>query len=440
MRLRVFKEAFSSPDLRRRIMFVLAIIVIYRFLSYVPVPVPDNAALAAFLERLFSSSQLLGFADLFTGGSLSNFSIVMMSLGPYINASIVVQLFTKVVPKLEALSKEGQSGQRKIIQYTRWLTLVFAVAQAIGMVVLIRQSSIQIAQTDLIGNPDLAQWFLMVSVMTAGSMLLMWLGELITEKGVGNGISIIILASIVATLPATVGQALGLAATDSTKVLQILMFAVGAAAFILAMVYLNEGQRSIPVSYARRARDNRIYSGVDTHLPIRLITAGVIPIIFALAFLAVPPFLGQLLQGASTPWVASVAQWLTTTFAPTNLWYAATYFVLVVAFTYFYTSIIFNPKDISERIQKQGGFIPGIRPGSETANYLASVVNRITLTGALALGIIAILPFVVERLTNTQALTIGGTSLLIIVTVALETMKQVESRVIQTSYDGYNAR
>lgn len=440
MTLRVFREAFRSPDLRRRILFVLGIVVIYRFLSYVPVPVPDNAALAQFLERLFNSSQLLGFANLFTGGSLGNFSIVMMSLGPYINASIVMQLFTKIIPSLEALSKEGESGQRKIIQYTRLLTLPFAILQAIGMVILIRQSSIQIAQTDLIGNPDLAQWFLMITVMTAGSMLLMWLGELITEKGVGNGISIIILASIVSTLPGTFGQSLDLAANDSTKIIQIILFAAGALAVIMAMVYLNEGQRSIPVSYARRARDNRIYSGVDTHLPIRLITAGVIPIIFALAFLAVPPFLGQLLSGASTPWVAGFAQWLTTTFATTNPWYAAAYFGLVVVFTFFYTSIVFNAKDIAERIQKQGGFIPGIRPGNETAKYLANVVNRLTLTGAVALGLIAILPFVVERLTNTQSLTIGGTSLLIIVSVALETMKQIESRLIQTSYDGYNVR
>ncbi|TAK89788.1 preprotein translocase subunit SecY [Patescibacteria group bacterium] len=438
--MRVFREAFRSPDLRRRILFVLGIVVIYRFLSYVPVPVPDNAALAQFLERLFNSSQLLGFANLFTGGSLGNFSIVMMSLGPYINASIVMQLFTKIIPSLEALSKEGESGQRKIIQYTRLLTLPFAILQAIGMVILIRQSSIQIAQTDLIGNPDLAQWFLMITVMTAGSMLLMWLGELITEKGVGNGISIIILASIVSTLPGTFGQSLDLAANDSTKIIQIILFAAGALAVIMAMVYLNEGQRSIPVSYARRARDNRIYSGVDTHLPIRLITAGVIPIIFALAFLAVPPFLGQLLSGASTPWVAGFAQWLTTTFATTNPWYAAAYFGLVVVFTFFYTSIVFNAKDIAERIQKQGGFIPGIRPGNETAKYLANVVNRLTLTGAVALGLIAILPFVVERLTNTQSLTIGGTSLLIIVSVALETMKQIESRLIQTSYDGYNVR
>lgn len=361
----------------------------------------------------------------------------MMGLGPYINASIIMQLGTKIVPSLEALNKEGEQGRKKISQYTRLLTLPLAIAQAIGMVILIRQSSIQIAQTDLIGSPDLFQWFLMVATMTAGSMLLMWLGELVTEKGVGNGISLIILAGIVATLPATIGQSFSLAANDSGKILQIGLFGVGAIAVIYALVYLTEGQRSIPVSYARRARGNKIFSGVDTFLPIRLITAGVIPIIFALAFLAIPPFIGQVLQGAKTEWIASVAQWLTTTFATTSIWYAVAYFALVVAFTYFYTSIVFNPKDIAENMQKQGGFIPGIRPGKETAQYLSGVVSRLTLIGALALGIIAILPFIVERLTNAQTLTLGGTSLLIIVTVALETMKQIESRVIQTSYDGY---
>lgn len=437
MNLAVLRQAFRNPELRKRIAFVLFILVIFRFLSYVPVPVPNNAALAAFLERLFNSSQLLGFADLFSGGGLSNFSIIMMGLGPYINASIIMQLGTKIVPSLEAINKEGEQGRRKISQYTRLLTLPLAILQAIGMVILIRQSSIQIAQTDLIGSPDLFQWFLMVTTMTAGSMLLMWLGELVTEKGVGNGISLIILAGIVATMPATIGQSLSLAANDSGRLLQIGFFAVAAIAVIYAMVNLTEGQRSIPVSYARRVRGNKVFSGVDTYLPIRLITAGVIPIIFALAFLAIPPFIGQVLQGAQTQWIANVAQWLTTTFAATSVWYAVAYFALVVAFTYFYTSIIFNPKDIAENMQKQGGFIPGIRPGRETAHYLSNVVNRLTLIGATALGLIAILPFVVEKLTNTQTLTLGGTSLLIIVTVALETMKQIESRVIQTSYDKY---
>ncbi len=437
MNLQTLRQAWGSKELRNRILVVLLIIFIFRLMSYVPVPVPDNAALGNFLKQLFGSSQLLGFANLFSGGSLSNFSIIMMGLGPYINASIIIQLLTKVIPHLEALSKEGERGRQKINQYTRLLTLPLAVVQAIGMVILIRQSSIQATQTDLIGHPSLLQWFLMVITMTAGTIFLMWLGELITEKGIGNGISLIIFAGIVASLPATAGQILSLASGDTGKILQLIFFIVALFGVIYFLVMLNEGKRSIPVSYARRARGNRIYSGVDTYLPIRLITAGVIPIIFALAFLAVPTFLAQLFVKAQTAWVANAAQWVSTFFSQQSIGYPISYFLLVVGFTYFYTGIIFNSKDIAENMQKQGGFIPGIRPGNETAAYLGKVVNRLTLIGSLALGFVAVLPFIVERLTNTQSLTLGGTGLLIIVVVALETMKQLESRAIQVSYDNY---
>lgn len=437
MNLRVLRQAFSSPELRMRILVVLGILVLFRLLSFVPVPVPDNAALNAFLNKLFSSSQLLGFADLFSGGALTNFSIIMMGLGPYINASIIVQLMTKVIPALESLSKEGEAGRRKINQYTRLLSLPLSILQAIGMVILIQQTSIQIAQTDLIGSPSIFQWVLMVSAMTAGSMLLMWLGEIVTEKGIGNGISILIFAGIISQLPTTAGQLLSLAANDTGKILQLVFFAAGTLAITYILVLLNEGQRSIPVSYARRSRTDTLHTGVDTYLPIRLITAGVIPIIFALAFLSIPAFIGQILSSAKTAWVTQVATFLTSNFAPTAVGYAVSYFVLVVAFTYFYTGIIFNTKDIAENMQKQGGFIPGIRPGRETANYLQKVVSRLTLTGSVALGLIAVLPFIVERITNTQLLTLGGTGLLICVTVALETMKQLESRVVATSYEKY---
>lgn len=426
-----------TPELRKRIAVVIGLLIVYRFLSYIPVPVPDNAELTAFLTRLFNSSQLLGFANLFTGGALANFSITLMSVGPFINASIIIQLMTRVIPRLEELSKDGERGRQKINQYTRLLTLPFAIIQSIGMVVLIQQTSIQIAQTDLIGNPSPFQWVLMVTTMTAGSMLLMWLGELITEKGVGNGISLIIFAGIAAQLPTAIGQVLNLAQGDSGKIIEIFLYVLASIGVIYGLVKLNEGQRSIPVSYARRVRGTRIYSGGDTYLPIRVITAGVIPIIFALAFLAVPPFIGQLLSGASTPWVADFARNLTTWFAPGQLLYGVLYFALVVGFTYFYTSIIFNTQEIAENIQKNGGFVPGVRPGRETANYLGKVVSRITLAGALSLGIIAVLPFVVQGLTNTQSLTLGGTGLLIVVSVALETMKQLESRAVTADYDQY---
>ncbi|HUC20587.1 MAG TPA: preprotein translocase subunit SecY, partial [Candidatus Polarisedimenticolaceae bacterium] len=393
MNLQTLRNAWGSKELRNRILVVMGILLIFRLLSYVPVPVPDNHALATFLKQLFGSSQLLGFANLFSGGSLSNFSIIMMGLGPYINASIIIQLLTKAIPHLESLSKEGERGRKKINQYTRLLTVPLAIVQAIGMVVLIRQSSIQATQTDLIGNATLFQWFLMVVTMTAGTVFLMWLGELITEKGIGNGISLIIFAGIIAALPASATQLLALVSNDTGKILQLIFFLVALFGVIYFLVMLNEGKRSIPVSYARRARGNRIYSGVDTYLPIRLITAGVIPIIFALAFLAVPAFVGQLLSGAKTVWVSNFAQWLTTFFATTSIGYPIAYFLLVVGFTYFYTGIIFNPKDIAENMQKQGGFIPGIRPGRETATYLSKVVSRLTLIGSISLGLVAVLPF-----------------------------------------------
>ncbi|HSH31507.1 MAG TPA: preprotein translocase subunit SecY [Candidatus Saccharimonadales bacterium] len=437
MNLTALRQVYRSPDLRRRILVVMGLLILFRFLAHVPVPVPDNAALATFLRNLFGSSRLLGFADLFSGGALTNFSIIMMGVGPYINASIIIQLLTQAVPKLEALSKEGEAGRQKLNQYTRMLTLPLAILQSFGMIFLIRQSSRQIAQTDLIGNATLMQWVLMIATITGGSMLLMWLGEIITEKGVGNGISLIIFAGIVAAFPGQVGQLSALASGDTGQILGITAFVAATLVVIYFVVILNEGQRNIPVSYARRVRGSKIYAGVDTHLPLRVITAGVIPIIFALAFLSVPGFLSQLLTNAKTDWIARAAQAVGRVFEPNGLVYAITYFVLVVGFTYFYTSVVFKPADIAENLQKQGGFVPGIRPGRETASYLKRVLNRITLAGALGLGLIAVLPFAVQGVTRTAALTLGGTGLLIVVSVALETMRQVESRAITTSYEDY---
>lgn len=416
---------------------VLGLLVIFRVLSHIPVPVPNNVALATFLKTLFGSNQLLGFADLFSGGALTNFSIIMMGVGPYINASIIIQLMTQVIPKLNALSKEGEQGRQKINQFTRILTLPLAIVQSFGMVFLVQQTSKQIAQTDLIGNPTPFQWLVMITTITGGTMLLLWLGEIITEKGIGNGISLLIFAGIIAQLPTTIGQSITLAAGDTTKIFTVALLAIVGLAVIYFVVLLNEGQRNVPVSYARRGGGQRIYTSVDTHLPLRVITAGVIPIIFALAFLSVPGFLGQVFATAKTAWVSGAAKNLTAWFSPNSGIYTAAYFALVVAFTYFYTSVVFNAKDIAENLQKQGGFIPGIRPGKETASYLSRVLNRITLAGAVGLGLIAILPFVVESFTKSNVLTIGGTSLLIIVSVAIETMRQVESKALIASYDNF---
>ena len=437
MNLSMFGQIFRSKDLRRRVLTVLGLLVLFRLLAHVPVPVPDNATLANFLRTLFQSNKILGFADVFSGGALANFSIIMMGVGPYINASIIIQLLTQVIPQLESLNKEGEMGRRKLNQYTRLLTLPLALIQSIGMVVLVQQTSIRVANLDVVGHPNLFQWILMTSTITAGSMLLMWIGEIITEKGIGNGISLIIFCGIVSRLPTNAGQLSSLVSGDTAKIITTVFFLAAVLAVIAFVVILNEGTRNIPVSYAKRTRGDRVYAGVDTHLPIRVITAGVIPIIFALAFLSVPTLLGQILQSAKTPWVAAFAQNLTNWFSTSGWLYPTAYFVMVVGFTYFYTSVVFNHKDIAENLQKQGGFIPGIRPGAQTSTYLKRVVNRITLAGAVGLGVVAVLPYAAEAFTKSQILTVGGTGLLIVVSVAIETLKQLEAQIITTSYEQY---
>lgn len=438
MNKEVLRQLYKNKSLRNRALVVLAVMVAYSLLSQIPVPVADSAKLQIFLTKIFQSSSILGFVNLFSGGALANFSILLMGLGPYINASIIIQLLTQVVPKLSALSKEGEAGRKKINYYTRLLTLPLAIIQAVAMIFLVRNLSTQSVGVDLIGNPSIFQWVVMVSTIVAGSMLLMWLGELITERGIGNGISMIILFGIVAGLPATFASQFALIQSDPSKIYGFLFIGALAVASVIFIVYLNEGQRNIPVSYARRMANAQAYSGVDTHLPLRVITAGVIPIIFALAFLSVPTFLGQLLSGAKTQWVANFASSLTNLFATTSWVYAVSYFVLVVAFTYFYTAIIFKPDEIAENLQKQGGFIPGVRPGEETSKYLKNIITRITFTGSLGLGIVAILPFLVEKFFNTsQAITIGGTSVLIIVAVIIETVKQAQSLALMATYEKY---
>lgn len=434
----LFTQLYKNKDLRRRILVVLAIFAVYSLLSHVPVPVPDTAKLQSFLLRLFQSNPLLGFANLFTGGALSSFSILLMGLGPYINASIIIQLLSQVVPQLEALQKEGEAGRNKLNYYTRLLTLPLALIQSVAMITLARTLSVQVAGVDLIGNPSIYQWILMISAITGGSMLLMWLGEIITDKGIGNGISLLILAGIVSHLPTQLAQQASLAQADTAKIFTLAFFAIAAVGMVLFVVLLNEGQRNIPISYARRIAGDSRYGGVDTHLPIRLITAGVIPIIFALAFLSIPGFLGQLFSNAKSAWLAHAATWLQATFQPNRTIYTVTYFVLVFVFTYFYTAVVFKPNEIAENLQKQGGFIPGIRPGVETSKYLKKIITRLTLFGALALGLLAVFPFILESVFKTSSfLSIGGTGLLIIVAVIIETLKQIESRALMATYEQY---
>lgn len=438
MNKEVLRQLYKNKSLRNRVLIVLGVMVAYSLLSQIPVPVADSSKLQIFLTRIFQSSSILGFVNLFSGGALSRFSVILMGLGPYINASIIIQLLSQVVPKLNALSKEGEAGRNKINYYTRLLTLPLAIIQAVAMIFLVRNLSTQSVGVDLIGNPSIFQWIVMVSTIVAGSMLLMWLGELITERGIGNGISMIILFGIVAGLPTTFASQFALIQSDPGKLYSFIFIGALAVSSVVFIVYLNEGQRNIPISYARRMSNAQAYSGVDTHLPLRVITAGVIPIIFALAFLSVPTFLGQLLSSAKTQWIANFATSLSRIFATTSWVYAISYFVLVVAFTYFYTAIIFKPDEIAENLQKQGGFIPGVRPGEETAKYLKNIITRITFTGSLGLGIVALLPFIVEKFFNTsQAITIGGTSVLIIVAVIIETVKQVQSLALMATYEKY---
>lgn len=434
MNPQALRLAWKSADLRKRIGVVLAVIVVFRVLAHVPVPVSDPATLTDFLRNLFESNRLLAFVDLFSGGALANFSVVLMGLAPYINASIIMQLGVQVFPKLKELQKEGEHGRQKINQYTRLLSLPLAIAQSIGTIFLIRRLSVQVGQVDVIGQPSLTQWILMVAVLTAGSMLLMWLGELISERGIGNGISLLIFAGIVVRLPSALAQLWQLITSDPAQLTTILLFAAAAGLAIYALVKLNEGQRTIKISYAKRIMGARAYGGVESILPIRILTAGVVPIIFAVAFLSVPSFIGQLFSGTQTPWLANLAADLNGWFQPTHLVYTLVYFVLVVAFTYFYTGVIFNTKDLAENLQKQGGFIPGIRPGTQTAQYLRRVVNRITLFGAVSLGLIAVLPFIGERVTGSAFLTFGGTGLLIVVSVAIESLRQLESQALSTGY------
>lgn len=438
MNIRILSQVYKNKDLRKRLIVVATILALYSLLANIPVPVPDMANLQRFLLKLFNSNPLLGFANLFSGGAMSNFSIIMMGLGPFINASIIMQLLGQVVPKLEALNKEGESGRNKINYYTRLLTVPLALVQSVAMVTFVSQTSKRMEGVDLIGNPSIAQWILMIATITGGSLLLMWLGELITDKGIGNGISLLIMAGIVSEIPNSLGQMFSLAQVDSSRIVSSTILVVIALVAIYFVVMINEGQRNIPVSYARRISSAGSYGGVDTHLPLRVITAGVIPIIFALAFLSLPPLIGQLFTNAKMAWLAKFSQTLTNLFQPDNLVYAASYFVLVIGFTYFYTFLIFKPAEIAENLQKQGGFIPGIRPGKETANYLKKIISRITFAGSLSLGLIAVMPFIIQQfIKNTAALSIGGTGLLIIVAVVIETMKQVESKALMATYDKY---
>ena len=425
--LRKLVLIWNLPDLRNSILKVVGILLIFRLAAHIPIPGVDVES----LRQFFRSSQILGMLNVFSGGTLQNFSVVTLGVGPYITASIILQLLTMIVPKFEELSKEGEYGQKKINQYTRLLTVPLAFLQAYGMISLLRQGGQ--GGAGLLGNLDAGRIAVMMLIMTAGTVFLMWLGELISEYKIGNGISILIFAGIVSSLPSVVQQAI--LTFDASRVMTYAAFLLLAAVTVAGVVFFTEAQRNIPVTYAKMIRGGGASGGASTHLPLRVNMAGMIPIIFAISLVLFPPMIAQFFVGAQTGWVADGARWVIALFQD-QLFYGLSFFLLVFGFTYFYTAIVFKPDQIAENLQKQGGYVPGIRPGKPTAEYLTFVMNRITLAGATAIGLIAVLPIIVQQfVTGSQNLVVGGSSLLIVVSVVLEIVRQIESQVTMREYE-----
>ncbi|OHA92479.1 MAG: preprotein translocase subunit SecY [Candidatus Zambryskibacteria bacterium RIFCSPHIGHO2_01_FULL_46_30] len=412
---------FSDQSLRKRIFFVLGILAVTRLFAIVPLPGIDTLR----LQSLFAGSEFLNLLNLFSGGGLSNLSIVMLGVGPYITASIIMQLMTVMVPKLKALyQEEGEAGRRRFAQYSRLLTVPLAMIQGYTFIKLLQGQSVL---------PPLPVSHLAVDILVivAGSMLLMWLGELITEFGVGNGVSLIIFAGIVSRLPTTVGQLI-----FTFDLAQLPIYAIGlviAVLVVLGVVIVTEAERPIPITYAKQVRGGRVYGGLSSYLPLRVNQAGVIPIIFALSILLFPQMIFQFLTQSTTVVIAKVAS-AALALLSNNWFYTSAYFLLVFFFTYFYTAVTFDPDSVATNLQKSGAFVPGVRPGEATAEYISRILTRLTLVGALFLGVIAILPLILRSLTGIQALAIGGTALLIVVSVVIDLIKKIDAQVSAREY------
>ncbi len=422
------RQLWKVRDLRNTLLFVFAMLVIFRILAHIPIPGINPTGLKSVLE----GNPLLGLLNLFSGGGLQNFSVVMLGVGPYITASIIMQLLTMVIPRLEAIQKDGEQGQNRINQYTRYLTVPLTILQAYSTMIFLKKQG----AANVLGSMTMFQTVTAIAAVVGGTMLLMWIGELINEKKVGNGISLIIFAGIVSRVPQSIQQTL--AVVDSTQIFTMVTFILIGIITIAGVVFVTEGQRNIPVTYAKRVMGNQTVggAGVNTHLPLRVNQAGVIPIIFAVSIILFPPLIAQFFTTSAVPWVAHFAVWVRD-FFQNQSYYGIMYFVLVVAFTYFYTAVVFQPHQIAENLQKQGGFIPGIRPGEPTSKYLGFVSNRIILGGALFLGVIAVLPTIMQSTTGVKNLAIGGTSLLIVVSVVLESVKQVQAQLVMRDYEAF---
>lgn len=415
------KKIFFNQELRSKILFVLAMLVVFRIAANIPIPGIDTSN----LQQFFQSNQLFGLLNIFTGGTMDQLSLAMLGLGPYITAVIIMQLLTMIFPKLKELYHEqGEEGRRKFNRYSRLLTVPLAALQGFGLITLLTRQGV-IPQFTFLGLVEA------VVIATAGAIFLMWLGELISEKGIGNGVSLMIFAGIIARVPTALRQAIQTYSPD--KILDYAGFIVVAVAVIAGIAFITESQRNLPVAYTKRVRGRRIFGGAATYLPLKVNQAGVIPIIFALSLVLFPGMIAGFLAGTDIP-VLSGASAAVNSFLQNQVYYGVIYFLLVVGFTYFYTSITFDPKAISENLQRQGAFIPGVRPGEETRQFIARTMNRITLAGALFLGAVAVLPIIVQSFTGIAALTIGGTAILIVVAVVLDTVRQIEAQIAMREY------
>ncbi|MDD4412843.1 MAG: preprotein translocase subunit SecY [Patescibacteria group bacterium] len=416
-----FRQIWKAREVRNSILFVLAMLFIYRLAAHVPIPGIDTSVLKDF----FSSNEMFGFLNLLSGGGMENFSIVMLGVAPYITSSIIFQLLAMIVPSLEEMNKE-EAGRQKINMWSRWMTVPLAVIQGFSMIKLIQSNSQ--------GQMAISGFSLMVAILTitAGTIFVMWLGELISEKKIGNGVSFMIFAGIVSGLPGGIAKLFS--TFDVSTVWTILALAVVAILTVIGVVIINEGQRNIPVQYARQIHGSRAFGGASSHLPLRVNMAGVMPIIFAMSILSFPQLVASFFLKAKTHALQRIAE-IVTSALNHQLFYGIIYFILVFLFTYFYTEVIFHPKQISENLQKQGGFIPGIRPGKHTTDYLSSTSNKVIFGGALSLSILAVMPLFIQTASNMSYIRIGGTSIIIVVSVVIETVKQIEAQLSMREYD-----
>jgi preprotein translocase subunit SecY len=417
MLLRIWK----TKEVRNSLLFVVLMLIVFRVAAHIPVPGVDASA----LKDIFAGNQFFGLLNIFSGGTLENFSVVAMGVAPYITSSIIFQLLAMIIPSMEEMQKEEQ-GRQKITQWTRLATIPLAIIQGYGLILLLSQSG------SFFQNASALAILFAIVTMTAGTIFLMWIGELISEKNIGNGISILILAGIIAGLPTLLSQSL--VVYDRSQLITMILFAVAAVITVIGIVIMNEAQRNIPVQYARHVQGARLSGAVTSHIPLRLNIGGVIPIIFAISIILFPTVIAQFFLNARTELLREIANWTIQLFQ-NQLFYGVIYFVLVFLFTYFYSAVVFHPDQVAENIQKQGGFIPGIRPGKNTSEYLGWLTNRLLLVGASFLSLIAVLPLIVQQATGNPNLVIGGTSILIIVAVVIDSVKQIEAQLTMREYE-----